>query len=466
MEDIMNNQILWIAGEESPTKLENSINIHAERTNLNLSFTNQVNGFPVLTMTQLNNGTPNQYEIHGLTVQGFSSVRYLVVKQGKILKSKGKGSFVDFLFFHQSHTPDPSKDIPIHAIEHTKNSMSESGNMSNQRSSKFIGLIDYYGANKVLCSYVVESNKHAENIGNSHLAAFSRMAKLGAEVYFCTENVLGFTKISPPVLNSIYDITNSHPAAFLQNGDLILEASLKNGQDPNRVSDPSSGLISSFVRVVSAVDKNVTVVLRNSGKDQDFFDKKTNKLTSALSGCNVMLELFNGSRVQINPKKLNRQTYWQYCNTGEKLSSISLEVLLKNQGWLLMFSNHAGCGKSNIFSPSGEVRTLKKSKDYGQKGIPDLVLYNKSLNLCLIIEAETSANYNKEGKGVNQVLLPEFKACFREQFLPLLPKGTVCEAYVCTFGARVQQQHNFFSLTPNGGLFFEQNAKPIWRVKR
>ena len=454
---------LYIGTEESPLDNANVINVACEESNLDISFTNLNSGFPQLTVTQVG---MNLYKIDGIKSRDFNETYCFIMSQGKS-KGRGKGSFVDFLFFLTNNIPTTS-DIPFLALEHTKNSTKESGNMSNQRSSKSIALSKIYGQS-VPYIYMVESNNH-KTPSLVHRLAFGRIKCLGGKVLFADEGTLGYREAPSESIFSAEDLVmleSKKRKAFygISNqiskfgNTFVIQSNLLKSSGPH---DPNEGFVSSSINVLSKFVSNPRFILESHGRDSAWFSGKDNKLMRALSGHNVYARMKDGSLLKVTASNSKRQQYWKHCNTGEKLSTFSLEVQLRLQGWKTIFTNHAGCGKSNVVSPiDGSSRTLSKSDKHGQTGIPDIVMYHPVLNKCLVIEGETSKNYQK---GVVQVKDPAFKACFQEQILPLLPTGTVCESYICTYGQRVKNKHNFFSLTPTGGMSFEKNAKPIWRI--
>ena len=459
----MNN--LYILGEEQPTDIQNTINAILTEEGVDFSFTNIKSGMPVLTLTNCSANGKFGFVIDGITSNSFNKVFYYITKQ-----PNGRGSFVDFLFFLEESLPT-EKSIPLAAVEHTKNSANESGNMSDQRSSKPIALRSFYG-NSVPYYYIVEAREHVTP-SQVHKNAFSRINFLGGKVLFCTEDRLSYMEISVPAIASVSDIIKQEslkrkpPRGSIPNqvivngGDIILSSNLlKSGGS----HDPNEGYVASSVQILSSLSPSSRIILKNHRQDKKFFSRKGNKFLNALHGHNVYVEYSNGSIEKIDANKSKRQKYWEYCSTGEKLSTILLEIALKNQGWITIFTNHAGCGKSNILSMvDGSKTRLAKSSLYGQKGIPDLVMYNPSTSECLVIEGERSVNYQG---GVKQVKDMAFLDCFQQQMLSKVPVGTSCKSYVCTYGDQVQQEHNFYSLDTNGKEHFETNIKPIWEVKR
>ncbi len=129
-----------------------------------------------------------------------------------------------------------------------------------------------------------------------------------------------------------------------------------------------------------------------------------------------------------------------------------MENYYVNLGWEVLFTNHAGCGKSYV-SANGEYYKTKKSK-----GLPDLVLYNKSQNLLYVIEAEQSKNYKK---GIKQVKDVEFSKFIDREILPHLPSGVKSEKYLCTYGKYNNEPEVIFNLTEDFQINYNVNAEVI-----
>jgi len=129
-----------------------------------------------------------------------------------------------------------------------------------------------------------------------------------------------------------------------------------------------------------------------------------------------------------------------------------MENYYVNRGWKVLFTNHAGCGKSYVNIGDKYYKTKKS------KGLPDLVLYNESQRLLYVIEAEQSKNYKK---GIVQVKDAAFTEFIEREILPYLPSDVKVEKYLCTYGRYDQEPEVIFNLTEDFQINYNEYAEVI-----
>ena len=105
-----------------------------------------------------------------------------------VVQAKKGGSFVDALFYRGTELPSPA-NTPIAAVEITKNGLKDSGNMTDQRASKFAPLI--FKTPSLPCFYLIHSEKKISlseaRARPPHRRAFDRLLIAGVTPVFTSD---------------------------------------------------------------------------------------------------------------------------------------------------------------------------------------------------------------------------------------------------------------------------------------
>lgn len=394
------------------------------------------------------------FKIEGVVVDQYDSLYYGIV-------SSSGNSFVDYLLFEGDTIP-AEDSCPVAAVEATKNDGSESGNMSDQRAGKGIALRAKYG--DIPFGYLINHpnpiDKTIKSFSLGHKCAFATMAALGVDVIIAQEGKVGFQKYENTItydsIDSIIAAENAKKkgagTACRVNrvGDKIqIQAKLiKNGGN----HDPSEGYVASRAYLSRKLDPNTEIEIVNHNRDLRYFQMKNNKFINCLKKVGVTAVFDDSSYVIEREDNVYMKSYWRYAKTGEKLSSIVLEQNLIAIGHEILFTNHAGCGKS-WKKINGVYSKTNKSK-----GIPDIVSYDSTTNTLYVIEAETTKNYKK---GLAQVRDQNFDTFIEREFLPHFSEDTKVLKYLCTYGKYNQEPEVLFNLTEYFQMNYNENAEVI-----
>jgi hypothetical protein len=394
-------------------------------------------------------------------ISGIRSSQYSEFYYGLVSRS-GNG-FVDFLVYERSEPPTENS-IPIAVAEATKCNGKESGNMNSQRASKKIAIIEKWG--NIPFAYLIANSLPIEetqkSFGHSHNCDFATMSYFGADILISKIGELGYQKYENPIeFSSVVDVCaqeglKKSKSGFIPSrvfcGDNVIQiqANLFKNKGNN---DPGEGYIASRAYLCRLLSTDEEIQIINHNRPREYFERKNNKLVNVLKIVGVTIVFPDGNNLVIEKQPgIYDKDYWQYSNRGEKIASIVMENYYVNLGWEVLFTNHAGCGKSYV-SANGEYYKTKKSK-----GLPDLVLYNKSQNLLYVIEAEQSKNYKK---GIKQVKDVEFSKFIDREILPHLPSGVKSEKYLCTYGKYNNEPEVIFNLTEDFQINYNVNAEVI-----
>ena len=193
--------------------------------------------------------------------------------------------------------------------------------------------------------------------------------------------------------------------------------------------DPNIGWLSSqlFTFYVLGHRGDVEIVEHNlTNKLAQKCFLRPNKLGKLCAQVAKQFDLNVKSVGRIKHNDLYDLEYWKYSQTGEKNGSILLQLELEKEGYKTLFTNHAGCEKSDFLTESGEKVKTPKSRDFG---LPDMVSLSPKGEL-VVIEAETSQNYKKGIKQINEL---KFKNAV-DWFLEHWPSVATARTYLSTFG--------------------------------
>lgn len=394
------------------------------------------------------------FKIEGVALEQYHSVYYGII-------SKTGNSFVDYLIYEGNTIPEEDS-LPVAALEATKNDGKESGNMSDQRAGKSIALRSKW--ENIPFGYLINHpnpiSKTVKTFGLGHNCAFATMKALRTDVIIAQTDKVEFKKYDNPItydsIESVIVAENSKqkragtPCRVNRVGNKIqIQAKLiKNGGK----HDPSEGYVASRACLIRQLDPNITIEIVNHQQDLRYFQRKNNKFINCLKKVGVTVIFDDSSYVIEREDNVYEKSYWRYSKTGEKMCSIVLEHILISKGHQIIFTNHAGCGKS-WKKINGEYFQTKKSK-----GIPDLVSYNPTNATLYVIEAETTKNYKK---GLAQVRDQNFDTFIEREFLPHFPKDTKVLKYLCTYGQYNQEPEVLFNLTGDFQMNYNENAEVI-----
>ena len=387
-----------------------------------------------------------------LTLGGISSRKY---DNFYYMITSGSGSFCDLMVFEGQEEPTPGA-CPMIAIELTKNGGGESGNMTDQRACKFIPILEKY--NNVACWYVISNPAPAMQIRNSfkvsHICAFMAMSTMGVKIF-----------------NFQYGTTHlaQHPIAAYKNIDELIEQEGKKNKPRNGVPsrvfranngyeircnlykkagyhDPGEGYVTSRSYVIGLLEPSAEIHLTETRRDISWFKKRmkgSNKFSNAIG----LRKVFVGdTQISDGNRTYDCGDYWRYCDSGEKIGSIVMELLYNTMGYQTVFFNHAGCEKSYLLVGKNYVPAKNT------KGIPDLVLINPKGDV-IIIEAESSKNVNK---GLIQAQNPNFGRDICDQMGVKLFKK-----FLCTYGEDTGHDNVLFHVNPDGTFYHNNKAKEI-----
>lgn len=384
------------------------------------------------------------YKLIGVEVKGYDEV----IARGVT----GTSAFIDYQFYETEGYNDKLEDlVPIAAFEQTKTTEKESGNTSGwQRMTKVADFITRFGSS-VPIYFVYETREDGVvEVRPSSIAAFAIYALyninvIGKKCYLPEDlaelikewhktdgkdkklNKKVFLAIAA-VINSTHEKANaiSYRIIFDENDPLgckiIIQAKLAKGKDLSISADPGIGFCSGMFLLLQALDfhgEEVEIIKHGLQEEKVLVNghRKGGKLHSVIKRLPF--------KVTLNEVKSNfedSQVADKYLASdfkGEKNVSIPFEVWLTDgkpsevseNGDTIIFSNHAGCGKTFFKTPNdGEIDTKK------EKGIPDLIIANTIHKKVYVIEAEMSKNVKR---GLEQ--LGEFtwiKDAFIKKYYP------------------------------------------------
>ena len=398
------------------------------------------------------------YKIEGIRSAKYQNFYYVNI-------NRAGNSFCDYLLYESEDMNPPLEDtIPFAAIEATKNNGNESGNMTAQRASKFIPIIEKWGNIKL--AYLINNTGNIldtkKSFRQAHNCDFATMIALGVDILISHIGETEYSLYNPPFkyesLNDIViqennkRINNKYtPSRVIDvgNNSVLIQANLYKKNGPH---DPNEGYVASRAYLIRKLEPNKEILIFNHNQTELYFNKKNNKLINVLKLVGVSA-VFCDHILQVEKEEniFKNKKYWTYNCNGEKNASILAEVFLNNKGYTTIFSNHAGCEKSYI-SIGDNFYTTKKGK-----GIPDLVMLNEDTNDLLVIEAEKTENY---AKGILQMLDPEMDKFIDREFVKRIPKKINIKKYICTYGSYNPNTHKtvLFNLTKCGQISYNENA--------
>ena len=395
------------------------------------------------------------FKVTGVSIDHYKEIYYAMV-------SSVGNSFVDYMIFEGDNPPEPDSK-PVAALEATKNDPRDSGNMSDQRAPKMIALKEKHGRD-FRCAYLINHPDPIEDnirkCNQAHDCAFAAMNAIGVEVIFAQYDKVGFKKYQVPfkyeTVNDLISMENKKKKGrgianrVIDRGNGIYDIQVNLFKSYGN-HDPGEGYLASRAYILRNMEPNATINIINHGRDKKYFERKDNKLINCLKYVGVTATVDDTVVVVEKNQNIYDKSYWEYTKTGEKNASIVLEQFLISLGRKILFTNHAGCGKS-FAHVNGEFYQTKKSK-----GIPDIVALDEENNTLLVIEGETSKNYKK---GIVQVLDPAFDTFIQNEFVSRLSDVKV-KKYLCTFGTYNNEPEVLFNLTSDYQINYNEEATPV-----
>ena len=335
-----------------------------------------------------------RYIVEGVKLKDIDKIHLKII-------SGAEGSFVDFLVFNQNNEPT-NQDSPIYIIEETKTNPSESRNVAVfQRTSKFVFL------------ELFENNSDAEKImlysirlkyytlPPTFIFGIKAMKTLGVTIIGLNEAEEGKNE-KFETIDELIEFKNSIATTRADNTPLSIHKTDDEGV--YRISgkleksgafshDPNMGAITLLAKLIKKLDRNTKkIIVFNHGLTQKMVKNSENKFVKIANALGIELKGLTLQKPQVDKE------YWKYNNTGEKIGSILLHLLLQYKGIKIIYENHAGCEQGYFEFPNGELKSIEK-----KTGKPDLILIDDENKTIYLIEAEMAVNAEKPKKGVNQL---------------------------------------------------------------
>ena len=449
---------LWILTEERP-KLEVLKQILEKFANDNRlsGFVDNLRILPILE----NSKFAFTYELIGFRCNRINKIYIKTVS--------GYSSFVDFLVFYRDKEPDPATDVPDYAIEETKTDDSESRNTGvYQRCSKFVYLENFYpSARKIMLYNLLIDKKETPtetNIFGTRMLLTNGVEIIGKKLDknlfkpFSSIDELILCKNSmkkPPKGNIPIEIVKTNDAIFVS-GRLFKSSGLSH--------DPNIGALSIISVTLRKLGWRGKIVITKHGLEQKHLGN-TNKFILIANQVGILLD---GLSV---PKPKPHQKYWRYDESGEKLGTIFIHLVVESftDGYSI-YENHAGGERGYFLSSSGkhvdiEKYTDRKKYKAGDKSqiinLPDLIILDMSRKQIINIEGEMCKN---KLKGMEQITL--FDAFERLYVKPNYPNFSIIRTVVLYGGINKSERFEVqvgFVLSKSGDLILGIEAPEIFK---
>ena len=374
---------LWILGEEA-LRAKSFKHIIDEAMGVEIN-ENDIEIKPVVTP---DNKFSWIYKISGFDIPGVGSIRYEIVS--------GTENFIDYLVYKQDTRPTVT-DTPILLVEDNKSRPSDAGNMHKQRQIKFYNASLHYPNVPMLYLNIVPDFKKSEGVSPAYLKSTRVYNTLGVKV-----KLVDFSgEDRSPEWNpytSLKEMVEDNPVKFrkgttptglkLENNTLTISTKLLKGK--NDLADPGVGFVGGASLAARKLGFKGDINVINHQKPTSWLSKpRKSKLAKASEMLNISFDIGN-AKMQMEYSG-NAEDYWTRKTTGEKHATILQDVMLRNQGYEVIYDNHAGTERGWFVTPQGDHLAVKK--DIG--GIPDLVVINEKTKQILVIEGEMYENANK-----------------------------------------------------------------------
>lgn len=396
------------------------------------------------------------YVIEGLKVEGANNIYIKTVS--------GNSSFLDFLLFRQKFAPTEGclDDNLIMAIEETKTSDDESRNTSvYQRGSKFVYITPYYEKVKLYMLYNKElESREDKKPSDTSIFGTNILLTLGVTIigkdtskwfksFESLDELIKFKSSmkKPPAGNIPIEISK-FPDRIEISGRLSKPTNAGNiGHDPN------IGALSMISKCIRTLGWDKDIVITMHGVTQTYINKTKGK-NKFLYICNILGVKLKGITM---PNTISLpELYWHYEMSSEKMTSILLHILGMYNGMYSVYENHAGCERGYFRTKSGKLLTLpKKDKNGINLYLPDVILYDETSNIILLIEGKKLSTL---ANGVEEI---QYYNSIEDEYIKPTYNGVKIIRYVSIFGGNSSgylHEDVLIYMNLSGNIFINTNA--------
>jgi len=377
---------IWILTEENPKN--NVIQTILSKVADDQNFAIRTTGLRIVPIIQ-NDRFIFVYRVEGVTCEGFENIFIKI--------ASGNSSFVDFLVFLQEKEPDQSS-MPLYAIEETKTDDSESRNTGvYQRCSKFVYVEFFYPGIKKIMLYNLQIKQKAKAT-ETNIFGTRMLRTIGVEIL---GKVYDEEMMKP--FSSLDELVRVKKAMRLPYGENI-PIQIEIHSDRITVSgklykagrlghDPNIGALTIIALCIRKWEKTKDIVITRHGLKQQNVGED-NKFTQIANRLNIKLEGLN------LPVTTNRDSYWHYEQSQEKMATIFLHVsLIAYTNAKIIYANHGGSERGYFFDKNGIPIAVPKYQlgkralyKFGDKlaiiHLPDIVVFDPSRDEIISVEGK------------------------------------------------------------------------------
>lgn len=399
------------------------------------------------------------YKIEGIRIKNVDNLFIKTVT--------GSSSFLDFLIFKQKNEPieGGKHNNLLMGIEETKTSDEESRNTGvYQRGTKFEYIKYFYKNIKLYMLYNDELNtSKTKQPTDTSIFGTNILLTLGIKIigkdtskwfkkFQKLEDLIEFkSKMKKAHKGNVPIEITKYDDHIEISGRLAKPGKDNPNYNGNIGHDPNIGALSMISACIRKLGWQKEILITLHEVKQEYVDNKKNKF---LYICQLHKLKLDGIKlpVVIEPPK----NYWHYEKKSEKITSILLHIAALYSGLYGVYENHAGCERGYFRDKQGTLFTLPK-KDRNNKilYIPDLILYDKSNNIIILIEGKKLSNLKD---GLAELKL--YDSIENEFIKKYYPNATVYR-YVSIFGGVKQDYLNLDVLiyvNNKGEIFLNPNA--------
>lgn len=322
-------------------------------------------------------------------------------------------AFADIVLYVEDNDTNANEipaRCPDHVIEITKNDHGDSGNQMYQRLTKFAYLVTKYG----LDTFMHIEKSLLYDIGIEHKTksvpweiSLYLCHILNINVYEIRNETLSFihkykhTEKSSQFLLDIINSTRTNRTrqnnrVHVKGKDIFIHVNLMHNKnkEQSKIHDPNTGFVTSVLLALHVLNPKFNFYLKDHNLNPyQFYSNE--KLWICLYPFRNRITFENNDK-DWSQLKLDAHQSPIYCvvsKTNEKLVTMCLHRLYEPY---VIFSNHAGCEKSNIVHPY----TKKQHQSKAGKGIPDIIILKD--NTMYVIEGEMNKPINIQN-GLKQL---------------------------------------------------------------
>jgi hypothetical protein len=443
---------LWILSEERPKSgvIKSILKLYSEDKDTPIDVLDSLSIEP-----QFSDGSfTHEYVVQGVTCKEIDEVKIKIIK--------GKSSFVDFLAYEGGVEPPAPNEKPEMLIEETKTADSESRNTGvYQRASKFVyGDFFYPDVSKIMLYNLRVSEN--EELTDTNKFGTKLLKTIGVRIVGKNQKTKSIEPFSS--INEIIDFKNSmdkppgsNTPIELDRKDDRIEVSGRLYKSGYIAHDPNIGALTLIAKALRSLGWEKDIVITKHGLEQDNvtsgnkFILKANKIGISLQGLEV-------------PKANVKSSYWKYEENSEKIASILLSLLVKNDSNLdVIYENHAG-GERGYFideddNPNQVQKYIERDQEKGIIPIPDLIIRDKENKSILLLEGKRSKKLNE---GLNQ--LPGLEV-FRDKVLERHYGSYRYEMALTIFGSLEKNNQIFFLLEESGKVYVNNKYSLCERIE-